>query len=144
LTSSSSTESGVGPGVADRNRIRVQPHRVSKDKKPILDYDSNDDFDDYETITGKPEILHFQEFDDLSDSPQEGWMEDFTIVTQENSTRFPKVPQESSSGFPKATQENSAQFSKLTQENSGRFSPATQDNGGRFLQASPPNSDEIS
>jgi hypothetical protein len=107
-TSSSSTESGVGPGVADRNPIRVQPHRVSKDKKPILDYDSNDDFDDYESITGKPEILHFQELDDLSDSPQEGWMEDFTIVTQENSTRFPKVPQESSSGFPKATQENSA------------------------------------
>jgi hypothetical protein len=24
------------------------------------------------TITGKPAILHFQEFDNLSDSPQEG------------------------------------------------------------------------
>jgi hypothetical protein len=109
-TSSSSTESGVlvGPGDADQNRIRVQPHRVSKEKKPILDYDLNDNFDDYDTITCKPAILHFQEFNNLSASPQEGWMEDFTIVTQENPTRFPKVPQESSSGFQKATQENSA------------------------------------
>jgi hypothetical protein len=144
LTSSSSTESGVGPGGADQNWIQVQPHCVFKEKKPILDYDSNDNFDNYDTITCKPAILHFQEFNDLSAFPQEGWMEDYTIVTQENPTRFPKVPQESSSGFPKATQENSAQFSKATQENSGRFSPATQDNGGRFLQASPLNSDKIS
>jgi hypothetical protein len=34
-------------------------------------------------------------------------MEDFTIVTQENTARFPKVPQESG-GFPKATQEDGA------------------------------------
>jgi hypothetical protein len=66
----------------------------------------NNNFDDYDTLTGKPAILQFQEFDDLSASPQEGWMEDFTIVTQENSARFPKVPQESSGRFPKVTKEN--------------------------------------
>jgi hypothetical protein len=82
LTSSSSTESGVGPGGTDLNWIQVQPHCISKDKKPILDYDSNDNFDDYDTLTGKPVILQFQEFNDLSASPEEGWMEDFTIVTE--------------------------------------------------------------
>jgi hypothetical protein len=106
LTSSSSTESGVGPGGTDLNRIRVQPHCVSKDEKPILDYDLNDNFDNYDTLTGEPAILQFQEFNDLSASPEEEWMEDFTIVTEENTGRFPKVPQESSGRFPKATQES--------------------------------------
>jgi hypothetical protein len=134
-TSGSSTESGVGHGGEEVNRIRVQPHRVSKDKKPILDYDSNDDFDDYDTQTGKPAILQLQEFDDLSDSPQEGWMEDFSIATQEDiGRRFPKVPQESRGGFPQATQENSGQFPQATKDNSG----------GRFLQSTPINSAKIS
>jgi hypothetical protein len=147
--SSSLTESGVGPGGADVNWIQVQPHRVSKDKKPILDYDSNDDFegaefDDSGTLTGKAAILQFQEFDDLSASPQDGLMEDFTIVTQENSGRFPQAPEESRGGFPQATQENSGQFPQVTQENSGRFPQATQENSCCFPQVTPINSGQIS
>jgi hypothetical protein len=43
-SSSSSSESGVGTVGAKVNQIWVQPHCVSKDKKPILDYNSNNDF----------------------------------------------------------------------------------------------------
>lgn len=128
------SDSGVGVGGAQVSRIRVQPHRVSKDKKPILDYDSNDDFeeqefDDSDTPNGQADIQHFDDFisqdgyendtnvdddrgghrrfyDDFAVSHEEGLMDNFTIVTQENSGRFTQV----------------------TQENSGRFSGVT---GGR-------------
>jgi hypothetical protein len=79
----------------------------------------NNNFDNYDTQTSKPAILQFHEFNNLSASPQEGWMEDFTIVTQENTRRFPKVPQESSGGFPQVTQENSGRFPQATKDNSG-------------------------
>jgi hypothetical protein len=51
--------SGGGAGGGPVVRIRVQPHRVSKDKQSILDYDSNDDFVDAD------------DFDD-SDTPTPG------------------------------------------------------------------------
>ena len=73
------SESGIGAGGGQVGWIRVQPHRVSKDKKPILDYDSsNDDFEE-------------QDFDDFAVSPEQGLVDDFTIVTQENSGQFSRV-----------------------------------------------------
>lgn len=64
LTPSDVSESAVGAGGAKVNRIRVQPHRRSKESEPIIDYDSNDDLDP---------------FDDFAPSlPEEGLMEDCT------------------------------------------------------------------
>jgi hypothetical protein len=114
------SESGIGAGGGQVGRIRVQPHHVSKDKKPILDYDSsNDDFEDQDfndsdTPAGQAAIQHFDDFishdgyendmnvdnnhgghrriyDDFAVSPEQGLVDDFTIVTQENSGRFSRV-----------------------------------------------------
>jgi hypothetical protein len=67
LSPSNSPESGVGAGGAQVNRTQVQPHHVSKDKKPILDYNSNDDFEEpqfnnSDTPTGQAAILQFKNF----------------------------------------------------------------------------------
>jgi hypothetical protein len=64
LTHSDSSESAVGAGCAKVNRIRVQPHRRSKDSKPIVDYDSNDDFEPFDNFA--PSL------------PEEGLMDDDT------------------------------------------------------------------
>jgi hypothetical protein len=90
-SSSSSSESGVSTVHAKVNQIQVQPHRVSKDKKSILDFDSNDDFyppefDNSYSLTGTAPIHQVNDFDNSSVSPEQVFMdEDFTIVTQEKS-----------------------------------------------------------
>jgi hypothetical protein len=147
--SSSSSESGVAAGGAKVNRIRVQPHHVSQDKKPILDYDSNDDFeqpafDDSDTFTGGVAIRQFEDFNDFAASPEEGLMEDFTIVTQDNSGRFPQATKENSVRFSQATQENTVQKGKVTQENTGRYPPAIQENTCHFTKVTPLNSKQFS
>jgi hypothetical protein len=143
-SSSSSSESGVSTVSAKVNWIQVQPHCVSKDKKSILDYDSNDnfyppEFDDSYTLTGKAAIQQIKDLDHPSVSPEQVFMDDFTIVTQENSGQFPQATQENIGQFPKATQENSGQFPQATQENSGQFPQANQENTNQFTQATPDN-----
>jgi hypothetical protein len=81
------------------NWIQVQPHRVSKEKKPILDYNSNDniyptEFNDSYTLTGTAVIPLVNNFDTSSVSPEQVFMDDFTIVTQEKSGQFPQETQE--------------------------------------------------
>jgi hypothetical protein len=149
LSPSDSSESGVGAGGAKVNRIRVQPHRVSKDKKPILDYDSNDDFeqpefDNSDTGTGPSAIRQFEDFDDFAASPEEGLMEDFTIVTQDNSGRFPQATWENTVQFPQATQENMVQKGQATQENTVQFPQAIHENTCQFIEVTPLNSEQFS
>jgi hypothetical protein len=109
------SESGIGAGGGQVGQIRVQPHRVSKYKKPILDYDSNEDFEDEHfvdsdtpTPAGQAAIQHFDDFisqdgyendtnvdnshgrhiriyDNFAVAPEQGLVDNFTIVTQENS-----------------------------------------------------------
>jgi hypothetical protein len=69
-------------------------------------------------------------YKDFTASPEEGLMEDFTIVTQENSGQFSQVTQENSGRFSQATQENSGRFTKATQLNRGQFSRVP---GGRHV-----------
>ena len=110
-SSSSSSESGDGTFRVKVNRIRVQPHRVSKEKKPILDYNSNDDiypteFDASYTLTGTAVIPQVDNFDASFVSPEQVFMDDFTIVTQEKSGRFPQVTQEITNQITQQTKRN--------------------------------------
>jgi hypothetical protein len=139
LSPSNASESDVGG--EEVNWIQVQPHCVSKDKKPILDYDSNNDFEEQEfnnsdTPTGQATIRGLEDFisqdgyekdmnvdddrgrhrcidDDFAASHEEGFMEDFTIATQENSGRFIQ-----------ATQENSGQFTQAPHETIYKSDPS--------------------
>jgi hypothetical protein len=141
-SSSSSSESGVGTVCAKVNRIRVQPHRVSKEKKPILDYNSNDDiyptqFNDSYTLTGTAAIPQVNDFDASSVSPEQVFMDDFTIVTQEKSGPFPQETQEDIGQFPQATQEITDQITQANQEKPDQFTPATPDNHSQFNKMPP-------
>lgn len=133
-SSSSSSESGDFTFRAKVHRIRVQPHRVSKEKKPILDYDSNDDiypteFDASYTLTGTAAIPQVDDFDASFVSPEQVFMDDFTIVTQEKSGRFPQETQEDIGQFSQATQEITDRIAQANQEEPAT---ATPDNHGRF------------
>jgi hypothetical protein len=135
LTPIDSSESGVGAGGAKVNPIRVQPHRRSKDNKPVLDYDSNDDFDetefnDSDTPNGQDAFQQLDNFHDYARSPEERLSDDFTIVTQENSLRFLEATQENSTRLPQATRENAVHFSIATQDDTRKFNQATQDTSG--------------
>jgi hypothetical protein len=141
-SSSSSSKSGVGTVCAKVNQIQVQPRCVSKDKKPILDYDSNHnfyppEFNDSYTLTGTAAIQQVNNFDDSSVSPEQVFMDDFTIVTQENSGQFPKETQENIGQFPQTTQENTNQCTQANQENTNQFTQATPDNHGHFNKLPP-------
>jgi hypothetical protein len=101
-------------------------------------------FDDSDIRTGPSAIRQFEDFDDFAASPEEGLMEDFTIVTQDNSGRFPRGTKENSIRFSQATQENTVQKGKATQENTGRYPPAIQENTCRFTKVTPLNSEQFS
>ena len=145
-SSSSSSESGDGTFHAKVNRIRVQPHRVSKEKKPILGYDSNDDiypteFNASYTLTGTAAIPQVNDFDASFVSPEQVFMDDFTIVTQEKSGRFPQETQEDIGQFHQATQEITDRIAQANQEEPAT---ATPDNHGRFNKVPPLDSGQFS
>ena len=145
-SSSSSSESGDGTFRAKVNRIRVQPHRVSKEKKPILDYESNNDiypreFDASYTFTGTAAIPQVDNFDASFVSPEQVFMDDFTIVTQEKSGRFPQETQEDIGQFHQATQEITDRIAQANQEEPAT---ATPDNHGRFNKVPPLDSGRFS
>ena len=116
------SESGVRAGGGQVGPIRVQPHRVSKCNKPILDYDSNEDFEDEQFVNSDtptpgqaPAIQHFDEFisqdgyendtnvnnnsgrqiriyDNVSVAHDQGFVDKFTIVTKESSGKLSRLP----------------------------------------------------
>ena len=90
------------------------------------------EFDNSYTFTGTAAIQQVNNFDASSVSPEQVFMDDFTIVTQEKSGQFPQETQEDIGQFPQATQEITKQITQANQEKPDQFSPAFPDNHRQF------------